>query len=505
MDGLRPRGWYLPLTPSPTYPVMNRIFVSGCREATWVARVRPPIFGITTSVSIRWIGSGFCDIRSRASLPLEAAMTLYPASSRASLTSTRTGSASSTTRIVSRPGGASRTSSMGSLAGTSSVKGSQIVNVVPLFGSLSSRMSPPLWRDIPVFPGDGCVQLGIRGFDGDPPPLRHGIPCIQHQVDDDLLDLPRIRLHSSQPIPRDRHELDVIPDQTAEHLVHVGYDAVQIQDLGLEDLLAAEGDQLLRQTGGALARFPDLFESPGHERGVFHAFLHQSDIARDHRHQVVEIVGDPARKPSHRLDFLGLPQLLLQLLSPGDVASKHLEGRLSEVIDRYGRYFQFHGSSVQPDIFLLKCRNVTDLFPFHEDPVGSRFPGVRVEDIRNRFSEEFQRGACSQKAHSRGVDEGDLSVLLDVDRFRRKLHQVAVAPLALPEVVFHPLPFQQDDDGQPKYGDRDEAVEDRHILPAWGGGQDKTETDQKRASHQEQVGYPARRQVGGHQKRDQVK
>ena len=56
-----------------------------------------------------------------------------------------------------------------------------------------------------------------------------------------------------------RAEGDVGPDQAAQHLVHVGHDRAEIEHLWVEDLLAAEGEQLARQVGGPHSGLADLF------------------------------------------------------------------------------------------------------------------------------------------------------------------------------------------------------------------------------------------------------
>ena len=40
------------------------------------------------------------------------------------------------------------------------------------------------------------------------------------------------------------HQLDVLADQALDHVLHTGRDGVEVDDLGLEDLPAAERQQL---------------------------------------------------------------------------------------------------------------------------------------------------------------------------------------------------------------------------------------------------------------------
>src|SRR5215831_14062749 len=73
----------------------------------------------------------------------------------------------------------------------------------------------------------------IPGFDCQPAAFGHGIPCIDGKIDDNLFDLAGIGLNAPKALGCICDEFDVLADQTAKHLVHVGYDEVQIEDLRL--------------------------------------------------------------------------------------------------------------------------------------------------------------------------------------------------------------------------------------------------------------------------------
>ena len=341
----------------------------------------------------------------------------------------------------------------------------------------------------------GSVQVGVCGLDRESASPRHGVAGVERQVDDDLLDLPRVGLHPFQVRPGDRHQLDVFPDEALEHLLQVGNDQIQIQDLRLEDLFAAERDQLLRQSGGALARLSDLLESPGHETGIRQTLLRQPDVSRDHRHQVVEIVGNPARKSSHRLDFLGLEQPLLQMLPSRDIPGEDLESGPSIVLDRRGRYLHIHPGSVRPDECLLQELIFPEVLP---DLVIF----APREKVRDRFPEELRGPGSPEKTDRRVVHEDEFSVLLDIDRFRREFHQVPVSLFALPESVFRTFSLEQDDDRESEGAGCDQAIEDPHVILALGGQPDPSETDQPRADRQEEQRHPSRRDIGCKEERD---
>ena len=64
----------------------------------------------------------------------------------------------------------------------------------------------------------------------------------------------------SSGVASQRHELDVLADQPAQQRVHARHDSVQIENLRLEDLLAAEREELTREAGRARRGVADLVD-----------------------------------------------------------------------------------------------------------------------------------------------------------------------------------------------------------------------------------------------------
>lgn len=77
----------------------------------------------------------------------------------------------------------------------------------------------------------------------------------------------------------------------------------------MEDLPAAERQQLSGQRGGAIGSVPDLL----HDFAVWGIWLEQTlevlAKAGDDRQQVVEVVSDAARQSPNRVHLLGLAEL----------------------------------------------------------------------------------------------------------------------------------------------------------------------------------------------------
>ena len=81
----------------------------------------------------------------------------------------------------------------------------------------------------------------------------------------------------------------------------------------MQDLLAAESQQLPGQSRGALSGLVDLFQAVPQRIARLQAAEQQPAVAVDHGQQVVEVVRHPTRQPSDALQFLSLAQLIFYL------------------------------------------------------------------------------------------------------------------------------------------------------------------------------------------------
>src|SRR4051794_11042604 len=88
---------------------------------------------------------------------------------------------------------------------------------------------------------------------------------------------------------------------------------VQIYHLRLEELLAAEGEQLSRQPRGLFARLQNQTGILMQNRITPVALRDQFSVTNDRGEQVVKVVRDTARETPDRFHLLRMPQLFVFL------------------------------------------------------------------------------------------------------------------------------------------------------------------------------------------------
>ena len=92
---------------------------------------------------------------------------------------------------------------------------------------------------------------------------------------------------------------------------------VQVEDRGCERLTPAEGQELAGEQRAAVGRLPDLLHvGPARASSVQVAEENVAEAA-DRGEHVVEVVGDTAGEPAHRIHPLRLAELLLALVQRG--------------------------------------------------------------------------------------------------------------------------------------------------------------------------------------------
>ena len=290
-------------------------------------------------------------------------------------------------------------------------------------------------RDLrPQFLPGGLVEVhGFRGVevpgaDRDPTAVRHGVARIQREVHDDVLELAGVHLHPARARGIVRRELDVLAGETAEHRLDPGDDEVNVDEPGLEDLLAAEGEKLPRQGSGALARLADVGQRAAPRVVRFRFEKQEVGVSGDDRQEVVEVVGDSARELADRIQLLPLAELLLEVQALGDVPGRRVhEALVADHDDGVVELGCDPGAVLPPN-----CRRREDPLALQDAPVEGaerREIGLVVE-VGNFHRQQLFAGEAGE-LRRRAVD-GDEPPLLVTQE-----HGVARALEDLP------LPFQR--------------------------------------------------------------
>ena len=168
-------------------------------------------------------------------------------------------------------------------------------------------------------PLERAIEGDVGGADRQRAALGHGVPRVHREIDDDLLELSLVDLDQPEVAAVDDVELDVDADQTAQEVGQLGEHVGDVQHLGLQGLLAGEGEELAHQIGGAVGVLLDL-----HDVGevlLAGGMAQEKQIAEadDHRQKVVEVVRHAAGELADGLHLLGLGELRFQVPLGGGV------------------------------------------------------------------------------------------------------------------------------------------------------------------------------------------
>ena len=110
------------------------------------------------------------------------------------------------------------------------------------------------------------IQLGVPRLDREPTALGHRVAGVHGEVDDHLLQLVCVGPHGSEGRVELRDHDNVLTQQPPQQLVHVGHEVVEVEHAQVQDLLAAEREELTREPSGSIGGLADLLEI-GSQRG----------------------------------------------------------------------------------------------------------------------------------------------------------------------------------------------------------------------------------------------
>ncbi|OPY05286.1 MAG: hypothetical protein A4E67_02010 [Syntrophaceae bacterium PtaB.Bin038] len=168
----------------------------------------------------------------------------------------------------------------------------------------------------------GLVEGDVPRFQGQFPAARHGLLCVDVEIDEDLLDLHLVDLDGPDvALERlvDRDVLAGLPEGVRGLLD----DVVEVAGLDLVTAAAGERQELVGEVGAALDLLLDALEPPvGRVVGLC-LREHQRRVALDAHEDVVEGVRDASGQRGHGLHVLRVEQFGLHLLEVRDVLVGH--------------------------------------------------------------------------------------------------------------------------------------------------------------------------------------
>jgi len=287
------------------------------------------------------------------------------------------------------------------------------------------------------------LRVGARGDGvGDErqrPALGHGVARVQRQVEQHALQLRPVASRDRAASAQLGADRDPRVDRAHEQLHEVVDDRVHVHRRRLRDLLAGERQQLARQIGRPQG---DLRDGRGvlASRRVLDPARQELGVSEHHRQLVVEVVGDPPRELSDRLELLCLPEPLLGAHHLGRVThDRHDVGDAPRLDDR--------------DLARLR----RDLATLDGDGLGrDQRPGagedaqVLVADGLGQEREDLEDVATDDLARDPDlphpalavrVQELDAQVLVhDVDRLAHRVDGHPVPVLGPAQRLLHPAP-----------------------------------------------------------------
>ena len=174
--------------------------------------------------------------------------------------------------------------------------------------------------------GHHLVPLLARG-DRQPAAARHGVPRVQEQVEEHLLELELVADHGDAALGQLAPNLDAaLLELMLEQRQHVADDRVDVDHGafgGVRGVRAGQVQQPVDDAGGAEGLLFDLLEHRGARVRRVRPFEQHLGVAGDAGQRRVDLVGDTRGQQAERRHLLGDAQLLFELGAFGDVLDDH--------------------------------------------------------------------------------------------------------------------------------------------------------------------------------------
>ena len=111
--------------------------------------------------------------------------------------------------------------------------------------------------------------------------FRHGVPRVDAEIQNHLLDLARVGFDPPDFRIGMRLQIEPLADDAAQKFFHLDDERVEVDHLRLENLFPAEGEQLACEGGGLFAGFANEIGVLFHQRIGLRARRDQFRVADD--------------------------------------------------------------------------------------------------------------------------------------------------------------------------------------------------------------------------------
>jgi len=152
------------------------------------------------------------------------------------------------------------------------------------------------------------VEHRVRQLHRQPAAVGHRVSRIDREIEDHVLELMDVDQRVPQSARDDRLDTYRFTERAPKQIVHAAKRRRQIDDHGLQRLLAAEREQLRRELRAAVDRVDGLADPLARPRIAVMPAVEQFEIAAQYLQQVVEVVSDAARQLAHGFHLLGAKQ-----------------------------------------------------------------------------------------------------------------------------------------------------------------------------------------------------
>jgi len=193
-------------------------------------------------------------------------------------------------------------------------------------GMTAEVAGPRLAIDVHI----GFTERGIVHLDRELAARRHGVARVEHQIEQGRGQLAGIDAGLPQVLIKPEFALDMFAERPAQQLLHADDFLADVDVARHQGLLSREREQAPRQVRSAFGGGRDAFGDAVQFLVCRQLLGEVFRIAENDGQQIVEIMRHAAGELTHRLHFLGLGELLVELIDRGALALERLGGAVEQ-------------------------------------------------------------------------------------------------------------------------------------------------------------------------------